>query len=158
MADTLSPQARSRVMSRIKGKDTGPELALRRALHAQGYRYRLHVRALPGTPDLVFPARRKVIFVHGCFWHQHPGCKRATIPSSRREFWLPKLARTVERDRAAIAALNAAGWDVLVIWECALKAPASAIEACRAFLADGGDGSAGQIPASPPCPRPVPPL
>jgi DNA mismatch endonuclease (patch repair protein) len=110
-------------MARVKSTDTTPEMAVRRALHAAGLRYRLHRADLPGKPDLVLPGRRTVIFVHGCFWHSHPGCSRARMPSSRQEYWAPKLARNVARDRAVVSALAAAGWKVVVIWECELKAP-----------------------------------
>jgi DNA mismatch endonuclease (patch repair protein) len=121
MADILTAQARSALMSRIRGKDTKPEFVVRRLVHAMGYRYRLHRRNLPGTPDLVFGPRRKVIFVHGCFWHWHPdpGCRIAGLPKSRLEFWAPKLANNRARDAANQGMLLEAGWQVLVIWECA---------------------------------------
>jgi DNA mismatch endonuclease (patch repair protein) len=105
-------------MRAIKGKNTKPELVVRRLLHAAGYRYRLHRRDLPGRPDIVFPARRKVILVHGCFWHRHPGCRFAYAPKTRPDFWHAKFDRNVERDREAFAALDACGWRQLVIWEC----------------------------------------
>lgn len=104
-------------MSRIKGRDTAPELAVRRLVHGLGYRYRLHVAGLPGRPDLVFASRRAVIFVHGCFWHQHD-CPRGTRPRSNRTFWTSKLDRNRERDEAAIRTLRSLGWRVLVVWEC----------------------------------------
>ena len=107
-------------MSRIRSKGTGPELAVRRALHAAGLRFRLHDRKLPGTPDLVLRSRAVIVEVRGCFWHQHPGCPRAPLPASRQHYWLPKLARNVERDRANQQALEAAGWRVIVVWECQL--------------------------------------
>lgn len=105
-------------MSRIRSKDTVPELLVRRAAHALGYRFRLHRKDLPGKPDLVFPRLRSVIFVQGCFWHLHQGCREGRIPRSRREYWEPKLKRNVERDLAALAQLEASGWRVLTIWEC----------------------------------------
>lgn len=107
-------------MSLIRGKDTKPEMVVRRLVHSLGYRYRLHRRDLPGCPDLVFSARRKVIFVHGCFWHRHPDstCKLARLPKSREEFWVPKLERNASRDRRNEQALKDQGWNVLVIWEC----------------------------------------
>ncbi|MCJ2084301.1 very short patch repair endonuclease [Methylobacterium sp. J-090] len=105
-------------MGRIKGKDTKPEMIVRRLAHRLGYRFRLHRRDLPGSPDLVFPSRRKVVFVHGCFWHRHPGCRRASTPSTRRTFWQAKFDRNVERDIRQEIELMAAGWEVLVIWEC----------------------------------------
>ncbi|WP_279595757.1 very short patch repair endonuclease [Methylobacterium sp. J-090] len=110
--------SRSALMGRIKGKDTKPEMIVRRLAHRLGYRFRLHRRDLPGSPDLVFPSRRKVVFVHGCFWHRHPGCRRASTPSTRRTFWQAKFDRNVERDIRQEIELMAAGWEVLVIWEC----------------------------------------
>lgn len=111
---------RRRMMSKVRSKDTGPEMTVRKLLHAAGYRYRLHRQDLPGRPDLVFPSRRTVIQVHGCFWHQHPGCRRAHIPKSRQEYWVPKLARNVARDRDNERRLEEMGWRTLVIWECEL--------------------------------------
>lgn len=107
-------------MARIASKNTKPEMIVRRMAHAMGYRYRLHRRDLPGKPDLVFPSRRAIIFVHGCFWHRHPdpSCKDATLPKSRRDYWVPKFARNEERDQQHIESLTAEGWRVLVIWEC----------------------------------------
>lgn len=109
---------RSELMRRVKGKNSKPEMMVRRTAHAMGYRYRLHVSGLPGHPDLVFPARRKVIFVHGCFWHRHPGCRRTTTPTTRSEFWQDKFRRNVARDASVERRLADAGWRVLVIWEC----------------------------------------
>ena len=110
-------------MGRIRGKDTKPEMAVRRLLHGLGYRYRLHRKDLPGKPDLVFGKRRKIIFVHGCFWHQHPDpqCRGGRIPKSRLDYWGPKLARNVERDAVNEGLLKADGWDVLTVWECEIK-------------------------------------
>lgn len=108
-------------MAAIKGKDTKPEMIVRRLPHSLGYRYRLHRNDLPGKPDIVFIGRRKAIQIHGCFWHQHPGCKSAHVPLSRIEYWQPKLARNVTRDKANLEALSAAGWDVMVLWECEIK-------------------------------------
>ena len=119
-----APLTRSEVMSRVRSKDTTPEIAVRRALHAAGLRFRLHRRDLPGRPDIVLPGRRTVVFVHGCFWHSHAGCKRARTPATRLDYWLPKLRRNVERDQASEAALKAAGWRVLVIWECEARSSA----------------------------------
>lgn len=116
--DHLSPEARSANMARVKGVDTGPELVVRRALHALGYRFRLHRRDLPGKPDIVLPSLKTVIFVHGCYWHRHNGCKRATIPQTRTEFWKEKFARTTARDKQQSDQLNQAGWRVLTVWEC----------------------------------------
>jgi len=119
--DTLTVAERSQRMARIRSKDTKPEMTVRRSAHRLGYRYRLHRRDLPGVPDLVFPGRRKVIFVHGCFWHAHPHCTVANLPKSRRSFWSAKFKRNVERDRANERLLKQEGWDVLVIWECETK-------------------------------------
>ena len=115
--------ARSAQMARVRGKDTKPEMIVRRAMHAAGLRYRLHDRRLPGTPDLVFPGRRVTLFVHGCFWHRHddPSCKLARLPKSRVNFWGPKLEGNRLRDVRCVAELEAQGWKVLVTWECELK-------------------------------------
>ena len=107
-------------MSRVKNKDTKPEMLVRSLVHGLGYRYRLHKRDLPGTPDLVFSRRRKAIFVHGCFWHQHD-CPRGSRPSSNKQFWNAKLRKNVERDNKNISELLAAGWSVMVVWECETK-------------------------------------
>jgi DNA mismatch endonuclease (patch repair protein) len=115
--------ARSRIMQGNRQKDTKPELLVRRCLHAMGYRFRLHRRDLPGRPDIVLPRHRTVIQVHGCFWHQHPGCKLASVPQTRREYWLPKLARNVERDAVSTKALEALGWRVVTLWECNISDP-----------------------------------
>jgi|ERR1700722_8848327 len=123
MTDRLSAAQRSAQMSRIRGTNTKPELFVRRILHISGYRYRLHVASLPGRPDLVFKSRKKVIFVHGCFWHQHSGCRDATLPKSRKRFWREKLRRNVRRDGEQRNALTAMDWDVLVVWECELTDP-----------------------------------
>ncbi len=109
---------RSALMSRVKAKDTKPELRVRRLAHGLGYRYRLHRRDLPGSPDLVFSGRRKVLFVHGCFWHRHQGCRKTTMPKTRAKFWQRKFDDNVRRDERVIAALRDLGWDVLVVWEC----------------------------------------
>lgn len=116
--DHLSPAARSANMANIKGKNTGPELRVRQTLHAMGHRFRLHRRDLAGSPDIVLPRYRTVVFVHGCYWHRHVGCARSTMPKTRRDFWQTKFAGTVERDRAQAERLAAAGWNVAVIWEC----------------------------------------
>ncbi len=125
-------------MSLIRGKDTKPEMVVRRLVHSMGYRYRLHRRELPGSPDLVFSVRRKVIFVHGCFWHRHPDstCKLARLPKSRQEFWVPKLESNASRDRRNEQALKADGWDVLVIWECETKDQALLESKIQAFFND----------------------
>ncbi|HDZ73075.1 MAG TPA: DNA mismatch endonuclease Vsr [Aurantimonas coralicida] len=115
--------ARSRMMSRIRAKNTKPELAIRRAIHALGYRFRLHRKDLPGKPDIVMARHQLVIFVHGCFWHQHHGCKLASKPKSATDYWGPKLARNVARDAEASAALRLAGWQVETVWECDTRVP-----------------------------------
>ena len=120
MADTVDRKTRSRMMSRIRGRDTRPELALRKSLFRMGFRYRIHVGALPGRPDLVLPKHHAVVFVHGCFWHRHRECKFATMPSSNVEFWQQKFARTIERDARTVDELRRTGWRVTVAWECAL--------------------------------------
>jgi DNA mismatch endonuclease (patch repair protein) len=118
--DTLDPKARSRLMARVRQRDTKPELMLRRSLHRLGLRYRVNDRRLPGSPDLVFPSRRSVIFVHGCFWHDHAGCRLATKPKTRADFWRDKFRANKKRDQRNYGALFAEEWRVLVIWECAL--------------------------------------
>jgi len=123
-------------MSRVRGKNTGPELTVRRLIHGLGYRFRLYRRDLPGTPDLVFPGRRKVIFVHGCFWHRHPdpGCRLARMPKSRQDYWGPKLEGNRARDLRKEAALAEAGWVVMTIWECELRDMTSLENRIRTFL------------------------
>jgi len=122
-------------MSRIRGKDTGPEMAVRRMAHAMGFRYRLHVKGLPGKPDIVLPRHRKVIFVHGCFWHAH-GCDAARRPpATHKRFWKEKFARNAARDREALRALWQAGWQVLVVWECETKDARQLRAILAAFLA-----------------------
>jgi DNA mismatch endonuclease, patch repair protein len=118
MADRLSPQDRSRNMAQIKGRDTGPELRVRRALHAAGFRFRLQRRDLPGRPDLVLPRWRTAIFVHGCFWHRHAGCRNAAVPKSRVAYWRAKFDANTARDARSVGLLVAQGWTVIVIWEC----------------------------------------
>lgn len=122
VADIVSPEIRSRIMRRIGPKDTKPELILRRALHAAGFRFRLHARDLPGKPDLVLPKHRAVIFVNGCFWHRHD-CVHFRWPDTRADFWKRKLDRNAEVDRLAHARLHDSGWRVLVVWECSLRRP-----------------------------------
>ena len=139
MIDTVSKERRSEIMSRIRSKGMKPEMAVRRMTHAMGYRYRLHYKKLPGTPDLVFPGRRKAIFVHGCFWHQHsdPACKKARVPESNRDFWVAKFERNVVRDAESQASLEEMGWRVLVIWECEIQREGEALaERIAAFLSD----------------------
>lgn len=132
--DTLSRSERSRVMSRVRSTNTTPELVVRRLLFSMGYRYRLHVRTLPGRPDIVFFARRKLIFVHGCFWHQHAGCAAARIPKSNLPFWLEKFRTNRLRDDENQLALTAADWQVLTVWECELRDLAALRERLLRFL------------------------
>jgi DNA mismatch endonuclease (patch repair protein) len=119
-ADIVSAAVRSAMMSHIRGKNSRPELALRRQLFASGYRFRLHRRDLPGSPDIVLPKHRAVVFVHGCFWHRHEGCPKATTPSSNAAFWRTKFTANVRRDAAAIDQLVVLGWRVAVVWECVI--------------------------------------
>lgn len=121
MVDVVDSATRSRMMAGIRGKDTKPELQVRKYLHARGLRFRLHVKNLPGKPDIVFPKYRAVVFVHGCFWHHHAGCKYATTPSSRSDFWANKLSDNVVRDQYQVAALKGLGWRVILVWECELR-------------------------------------
>ena len=132
--DPLSPQERSERMSRITSKDTEPELIVRRLVSSMGYRYRLHRSDLPGTPDLAFIGRKKAIFVHGCFWHQHQKCNHYRMPKSRREFWLPKLRENVQRDSRTRRELEDMGWSVLVVWECELRDMERVEDQIRTFL------------------------
>lgn len=121
MADVHDKATRSYNMSRIKCKDTKPEMLVRRFLHAQGFRYRLHVKNLPGKPDLVLPKYNTVIFIHGCFWHGHEGCKYYVIPKTRTEWWVNKINRNIELDKKAIKLLKKEGWRVITLWECHLR-------------------------------------
>ena len=118
MADTLTPERRSWLMSRVRGKDTKPELVVRQVAHALGLRFRLQRKDLPGRPDLVFPKHRLALFVHGCFWHRHPGCTKASTPKTRAEFWADKFAANVARDSSVTQKLVESGWRVEVVWEC----------------------------------------
>ncbi|TDK26473.1 DNA mismatch endonuclease Vsr [Arthrobacter crusticola] len=158
MADTVSREQRSRNMSRIRGKNTQPELVVRRLLHRAGYRYRLHGATagglLPGRPDLVFAGRRKVVFVNGCFWHSHSCRAGQRAPSTNSEFWADKRERTRLRDQRQQEALRAQGWDIFIAWECRLKESPSALEEqLRAFL--GAPPGAPSGPAEPGPPNPA---
>lgn len=121
MSDIVSRETRSRMMSGIRGKDTKPELLVRKALFDAGFRFRLHRRDLPGVPDVVLSGKKVAIFVHGCFWHLHEGCRNAKLPSSRPDFWREKLDRNVARDKENVEALLDLGWRVLIVWECATR-------------------------------------
>lgn len=145
MADTLTPEARTKQMSLVRSKDTKPEMLVRRLVYGMGYRYRLHDKRLPGSPDLVFRGRRKVIFVHGCFWHRHtdPNCKLARMPKSRQDFWGPKLEGNRDRDERNCEALNREGWQQMVVWECECGQTEQLKNKIRGFLDDEGNGHAG---------------
>jgi DNA mismatch endonuclease, patch repair protein len=144
--DITTPERRSRIMSNIRGKNTKPELVVRKLVHGLGYRFRLHRRDLPGSPDLVLPRLRKIIFVHGCFWHRHQGCKFAYTPKSNTEFWLAKLNANVTRDAAAQEALATRGWNVLVVWECEIADLAGLSRKVRTFLTQRPTPSSPQEP------------
>ena len=138
MVDVLTPAQRQLNMSRIRGKDTKPEMTLRRGLHALGFRFRLHRKDLPGRPDLVFPSCRAVILVHGCFWHGH-GCGMFKLPTTRREFWETKITNNQHRDQRNAQTLRNLGWRVMIVWECSLRGPArrrpeQVLAACAAFI------------------------
>lgn len=144
---TETEEHRSWTMSRVQSKDTAPEMTVRRLLHAMGYRYRLHGKALPGKPDIVFAGRKKAVFIHGCFWHGHD-CKRgARIPSTRQEYWTAKVGRNRERDARNVESLEQAGWSVLTVWECELKGRVALAARLAEFL--GGPSSFGLPPPVP---------
>jgi DNA mismatch endonuclease Vsr len=134
------PPSRSRNMAAIRAKNTKPEMTVRRLLHAMGYRFRLHYRALPGRPDLAFPARFKVVEVRGCFWHRHsdPQCQNAVLPVTRRSWWTAKLNANVRRDNCNLRQIKRLGWDALVLWECELADRADVVARLRAFLGEPG--------------------
>lgn len=135
--DTITPARRSENMRRIRAAGTTPEMAVRRLVHGMGYRYRLHPKRLPGKPDLVFPSRRKIVFVHGCFWHQHPSasCPIVRWPKSNVDYWIAKLARNKERDAIREAQLRDLGWDATTVWECEIKSDFAMVErSLREFL------------------------
>lgn len=132
--DRLSPERRSRLMSRIRGKHTTPEMAVRRVLHKLGYRFRLHDGGLPGEPDIVFRSRKKALMVHGCFWHRHLGCSKASLPKSNVKYWEEKFRRNVQRDELAVRQLRELGWEVETIWECETKSLPELKEKLQRFL------------------------
>ncbi|MGJ7487079.1 very short patch repair endonuclease [Variovorax sp. LT2P21] len=149
MVDVVPANVRSQMMSGIKGKDTKPELIVRRLLFASGYRFRLHRKDLPGSPDIVMPGRKIVIFVHGCFWHAHQGCKYAKTPSTRTEFWTAKLRANVDRDQRATDKLTSMGWRVLNVWECSTRNPAAPVQLPKALERwIDGDELIGEISAA----------
>ncbi len=135
--DTFTPEARSAIMKRVRSANTAPEMQVRSMLHRQGFRFSLHRRDLPGAPDIVLPKHRTAVFVHGCFWHRHRNCKRATTPASRPEYWLPKFERTVARDKSNLRRLRKLGWRVVVVWECELKHPERVLRRLVADIAGG---------------------
>lgn len=137
MADTRTPEQRRRIMQSVGTRDTAPEWKVRRALFAAGYRYRLHRRELPGSPDIVFPARKKAILVHGCFWHSH-GCSKGKAPKSRMEYWEPKLTANKARDTRNLRDLRALGWDVLVVWQCEVADSGPLLKRLTGFLEGRG--------------------
>lgn len=139
MADIVTPEVRSRMMSRIRGRNTKPEVVLRKALHRRGFRFRLNAKKLPGSPDIVLPRWKTVLFVHGCYWHRHPRCRKATTPSSNVEFWAKKFQQNVERDARNIRDLQEAGWSVGVVWECAIgsEPPPGLIRKVEEFIEGG---------------------
>jgi len=134
--DKLTPKQRSANMRSIKSRNTLPEIYVRRLLWKAGYRYRIHGVKLPGKPDIIFPIRKKVIFVHGCFWHQHPlsECTDSRRPKSNTGYWGPKLDRNIERDATVLRDLDALGWQTLVVWDCQLREPAALLRSLQAFL------------------------
>ncbi|MEV5055845.1 DNA mismatch endonuclease Vsr [Agrobacterium radiobacter] len=131
--DTRSAEQRRRIMQAVKHKDTKPEVVIRQALHALGYRYRLHDRALPGRPDIVFPSRKKVIFINGCFWHGHD-CPKGRLPKTRPDYWGPKIAANRARDEAVIASLGEKGWDILTVWQCQMRNLETTLQQIARFL------------------------
>ncbi len=157
MIDTLTPQKRSELMSRIHSTDTQPELAVRRMLHGMGYRFRLHGKVnkrickkgvLPGKPDLVLAKYKTVIFVNGCFWHRHKNCKIASMPKSNVEFWKEKFRKNIARDRKEKKELKAMGWKVITVWECELKAPDKVARRIRRQLTAYEDSTADSLKAA----------
>jgi DNA mismatch endonuclease (patch repair protein) len=142
MVDVVAPEVRSRMMSLIRGQNTKPEQLVRRGLWALGFRFRLHAKELPGRPDLVLPKWHTAIFVNGCFWHAHANCRFFRIPASRPEFWGAKLAANARRDSDSIAKLQGLGWDVVTIWECALRRdPAATVNAVAGLIRERAFGS-----------------
>lgn len=133
--DTRSPEQRSRIMQSVRTADTGPEWTVRRLLHACGYRYRLHLKTLPGRPDVAFPGRKKVIFVHGCFWHGH-GCSKGRLPRSRLDYWVPKLETNKLRDLRNVEQLRSLGWESLIVWQCETADTEALLKRLTAFLAE----------------------
>lgn len=134
MPDVFSPKTRSTIMSRIKGRDTNPERIVRSIIHRMGYRFRLHAKELPGKPDIVLPKHKKLVFVNGCFWHGHKGCKRAKIPATNTTFWLKKINSNIARDKKKLKELKKLGWKPLVVWQCQLRDKQELTMSIRNFL------------------------
>jgi DNA mismatch endonuclease (patch repair protein) len=134
LVDKFSPEFRSRIMARVRGKNTSPELTVRKIVHGLGYRFRLHRRDLPGIPDIVLPRHRKIIFVHGCFWHGHPYCKRSGRPKSNVIFWKRKIRENIARDQKTLKGLHLLGWRPLIIWECEIKNHDMLLKKLKRFL------------------------
>ena len=134
MTDTPVDPVRSRIMRSVRQRKTKPEMVVRRWLHGRGYRFRTNVKGLPGSPDIAFTKRHKAIFVHGCFWHRHPGCRLASTPKTRTEFWETKFAANVERDRRKVEELERAGWEVLTVWECETRDPETLMPRVERFV------------------------
>ncbi len=143
MSDRVSAEQRSRNMARVRNKNTAPEMIVRKTLHRLGYRFRLHRRDLPGSPDIVLPRHHTAVFVHGCFWHGHPGCARAARPQTNEAFWNAKLDKNVRRDKEAQEKLSSQGWRVLVIWQCQTKNPADLEVLIHRFFSTGLEESYG---------------
>ena len=158
MPDILTPAERSARMSRVRSKNTKPEVAVRSLLHRMGFRFRLHAKALPGKPDIVLPKHRKAIFVHGCFWHRHGVCRPLSLPASNTAFWEKKFADNVARDRRKLRALRRAGWRVLVLWECQVRDREPLERRLRRFLTTGFAARTRTVPHRPSArlPRNVP--
>jgi DNA mismatch endonuclease (patch repair protein) len=134
MPDVFNPEERSRIMAKVRGENTSPERLVRSLIHKMGYRFRLNVKDLPGKPDIVLKKHKKVIFVHGCFWHQHEGCPHAARPSSNTEYWNKKLDRNMLRDRENMHKLEYLGWNVLIVWECETRDREKLIDKLKVFL------------------------
>lgn len=139
--DKFTPEKRSKIMSSVKGRDTGPEKAVRSMLHAMGYRFRLHEKRLPGKPDIVLPRHQKVIFVHGCFWHGHQGCSRSKRPKSNVDFWNHKIDGNIRRDAEIQEKLRMAGWEILTVWQCQIRDKELLESRLRDFMKDEKDSS-----------------
>src|SRR5215211_6762502 len=134
MPDVFTPEERSRIMAKVKGANTTPEKTVRSLIHRMGYRFRLHVKELPGKPDIVLPRHKKIILIHGCFWHQHEGCSQAARPTSNTDYWNNKLDRNMIRDNGNMQRLEYLGWNVLVLWECEIKNQDLLLERLTSFL------------------------